>query len=131
MKPHLYNNTCDFADADSECVLRCVSISQCSFIRTFIPNVVVIHWVHPPKVCISNIVFFLFFLIHDAVALAQNGCGSVGAAQVSRCSAEHGSLLMAGGPVEIQPEKLLLAFKQHRHQLNVLFLFIKSCAECV
>ena len=58
---------------------------------------------------------------HDAmaIAIAQNGCsyGWVGwAAQVFKCFAEHGkpSPLVAGAPVEMQPDELLLAFQMQQ-----------------
>ena len=59
---------------------------------------------------ITNIV------LHDAIAIAQNGCSYGWAAQVFRCFAEHGksSPLVAGAlgaPVELQPDELQLSFQ--------------------
>ena len=51
----------------------------------------------------------------DAIAIAQSGCsyGWAAAAQVFKCFAEHGkySPLVAGAPVEVQPDELQLAFQ--------------------
>ena len=58
----------------------------------------------------SNIV------LHDAIAIAHNG-GSYGwAAQVFKCFAEHGksSPLVAGAPVEVQPDVLQLSFQKQQ-----------------
>ena len=43
-------------------------------------------------------------ILHDTIAMAQDGCSFGWAAQVFRCFAEHGksSPLMAGAPVEVQ-----------------------------
>ena len=52
-------------------------------------------------------------VLHDAIAMAQDGCSYGWAAQVFECFAEHGksSPLVAGAPVEVQPDELLLAFQ--------------------
>ena len=43
-------------------------------------------------------------VLHDAIAIAQDGCSYGWAAQVFRCFAEHGrsSPLVAGAPIEVQ-----------------------------
>ena len=50
-------------------------------------------------VSISNVV------LHDAVAIAQDGCSYGWAAQVFKCFAEPGKSrpLTAGAPIEVQP----------------------------
>ena len=47
-------------------------------------------------------------VLHDAIAIAQNGCSYGWAAQVFKCFAEHGksSPLVASAPVEVQPGRL-------------------------
>ena len=53
---------------------------------------------------------------HDAIAIAHNGCSYGWAAQVFKCFAEHGksSPLVAGAPVEVQPDELQLSFQMQR-----------------
>ena len=47
-------------------------------------------------------------VLHDAIAIAQSKCVYGWAAQVFKCFAEHGkySPLVAGAPVEVQPDSL-------------------------
>ena len=49
-------------------------------------------------------------VLHDAIAIAHNGCSYGWAARVFKCFAEHGksSPLVAGAPVEVQPDELQL-----------------------
>ena len=55
-------------------------------------------------------------VLHDAIAIAHNGCSYGWAAQVLKCFAEHGksSPLVAGAPVEVQPDELQLSFQMQR-----------------
>ena len=55
-------------------------------------------------------------VLHDAIAMAQDGCSYGWAAQVFKCFADHGkySLLVAGAPVGVQPDELQLAFQMQR-----------------
>ena len=55
-------------------------------------------------------------VLHDAIAIAHNGCSYGWAAQVFKCFAEHGksSPLVAGAPVEVQPDELQLSFQMQR-----------------
>ena len=55
-------------------------------------------------------------VLHDAIAIAHNGCSYGWAAQVFKCFAEHGksSPLVAGAPVEVQPDELQLSFQTQR-----------------
>ena len=55
-------------------------------------------------------------VLHDAIAIAHNGCSYGWAAQVFKCFAEHGksSPLVAGAPVEVQPDELQLAFQMQQ-----------------
>ena len=54
--------------------------------------------------------------LHDAIAIAHNGCSYGWAAQVFKYFAEHGksSPLVAGAPVEVQPDELQLSFQMQR-----------------
>ena len=53
---------------------------------------------------------------HDAIGIAHNGCSYGWAAQVFKCFAKHGksSPLVAGAPVEVQPDELQLSFQMQR-----------------
>ena len=58
-------------------------------------------------------------VLHDTIAIiaiAHNGCSYGWAAQVLKCFAEHGksSPLVAGAPVEVQPDELQLSFQMQR-----------------
>ena len=55
-------------------------------------------------------------VIHDAIAIAYNGCSYGWAAQVFKCFAEHGksSPLVADAPVEVQPDELRLSFQMQQ-----------------
>ena len=55
-------------------------------------------------------------VLHYAIAIAHNGCSYGWAAQVFKCFAEHGksSPLVAGAPVEVQPDYLQLSFQMQR-----------------
>ena len=55
-------------------------------------------------------------VLHDAIAIAHNGCSYGWAAQVFKCFAEHGksSPLVAGAPVEVQPGELQLSSQMQR-----------------
>ena len=55
-------------------------------------------------------------VLHDAIAMAQDGCSYGWAAHVFKCFAEHrkSSPLVAGAPVEVQPDELLLAFQMQQ-----------------
>ena len=55
-------------------------------------------------------------VLHNAIAVAHNGCSYGWAAQVFKCFAEHGksSPLLAGAPVEVQPDELQLSFQMQR-----------------
>ena len=55
-------------------------------------------------------------VLHDAIAIAHNGCSYGWAAQVFKCFAEHGksSPLVAGALVEVQPDELQLSFQMQR-----------------
>ena len=69
-------------------------------------------------------------VLHDAIALAQNGCSYGWAAQVFHCFAEHGksSPLVAGAPVEVQPDELQLAFQmQQQAAFDAVPLDPQSC----
>ena len=57
-----------------------------------------------------------FIALHDAIAVAQRECSFGWAAQVFKCSAEHGksSPLVAGAPVEVEPHELLLALQMQQ-----------------
>ena len=59
---------------------------------------------------------FSDIVLRDAIALAQHGCRFGWAAQVFRCFAEHGkpSPLLAGAPVAVRPNELLLAFQMQQ-----------------
>ena len=59
-------------------------------------------------------------VLHDAIAIAHNGCSYGWAAQVFKCFAEHGksSPLVAGAPIEVQPDELQLSFQM---QLQAAF----------
>ena len=62
-------------------------------------------------------------VLHDAIAIAQSGCFYGWAAQVFKCFAEHGkySPLVAGAPVEVQPDELQLAFQMRRQASLMLY----------
>ena len=64
----------------------------------------------------ADLTSIINIVLHDAIAIAQNGCSYGWAAQVFRCFAEHGrsTPLVAGAPVEVQPDELLLAFEAQR-----------------
>ena len=55
-------------------------------------------------------------VLHDAIAIAHNGCSYGWAAQVFKCFAEHGksSPLVAGAPVEVQPDELQRSFQMQQ-----------------
>ena len=55
-------------------------------------------------------------VLHDAIAIAHNVCSYGWAAQVFKCFAEHGksSPLVAGAPVEVQPDELQLSSQMQR-----------------
>ena len=69
-------------------------------------------------------------VLHDAIAIAQDGCSYGWAAQVFRCFAEHGksSPLVAGAPVEVQPDELQLSFQvQRQAAFDAVPLDPRSC----
>ena len=69
-------------------------------------------------------------VLHDAIAIAQRGCSYGWAAQVFECIAEHGkySPLVAGAPVEVQPDELQLAFQmQQQAAFDAVPLDPRSC----
>ena len=69
-------------------------------------------------------------VLHDAIAIAQRGCSYGWAAQVFECFAEHGkySPLVAGAPVEVQPDELQLAFQmQQQAAFDAVPLDPRSC----
>ena len=55
-------------------------------------------------------------VLHDVIAIAHNRCSYGWAAQVFKCFAEHGksSPLVAGAPVEVQPDELQLSSQMQR-----------------
>ena len=55
-------------------------------------------------------------VLHDAIAIAQSGFVYGWAAQVFKCFAEHGkySPLVAGAPVEVQPDELQMALQMQQ-----------------
>ena len=55
-------------------------------------------------------------MFHDSVALAQDGCNFGWTAQVCKCFSDHGKSqpVVAGAPVEVQPDSLPEAFEQRR-----------------
>ena len=68
--------------------------------------------------------------LHDDIAMADNGCRYGWAAQVFKCFAEHGksSPLVAGAPVEVQPDELQLSFQmQPQAALDAVPLDPGSC----
>ena len=68
--------------------------------------------------------------LHDAIALAQDGRRFGWAARIVRCTAEHGrsSPLVAGAPVEVQPDELLMAFQmQQQAVFDAVVLDPQSC----
>ena len=72
----------------------------------------------------------LNIVLHDAIALARNGCSYGWAAQAFKCFAEHGksSLLVAGAPVEVQPDELQLSFQmQQQAAFDAVLLDPRSC----
>ena len=80
--------------------------------------------VHPLQHSIINIV------LHDAIAIAYNGSGYGWAAQVFKCFAEHGKSipLVAGAPVEVQPDELQLSFQmQQQAVFDAVPLDPRSC----
>ena len=69
-------------------------------------------------------------VLHDAIAITQNGCSYGWAAQVFRCFAEHGksSPLVAGAPVEVQPDELQMSFQvQRQAAFDAVPLDPRSC----
>ena len=69
-------------------------------------------------------------VLHDAIATAHNGCSYVWAAQIFKCVAEHGksSPLVAGAPVEVQPDKLQLSLQmQQQAAFDAVRLDLRSC----
>ena len=69
-------------------------------------------------------------VLHDAIAIAHNGCSYGWAAQVFKCFAEHGksSSLVAGAPVEVQPDELQLSFQMQRQAaFDAVPLDTRSC----
>ena len=70
-------------------------------------------------------------VLHDAIAAARDGCSYGRAAQVFRCFAEHGKSrpVVAGDPIEVQPDKLLLAFQMHQQAaFDAVPLDPRSCS---
>ena len=69
-------------------------------------------------------------VLHDAIAIAHNGCSYGWAAQVFKCFAEHGksSPLVAGTPVEVQPDELQLSLQMQRQAaFDAVLLDPRSC----
>ena len=69
-------------------------------------------------------------VLHDAIAIAHNGCSYGWAAQVLKCFAEHGksSPLVVGAPVEVQPDELQLSFQMQRQAaFDAMPLNPRSC----
>ena len=69
-------------------------------------------------------------VLHDAIAIGHNGCSYGWAAQVFKCFAEHGksSPLVAGAPVEVQPDELQLSFQmQQQAAFDAVPLDPRSC----
>ena len=69
-------------------------------------------------------------VLHDAIAIAHNGCSYDWAAQVFKCFAEHGksSPLVAGAPFEVQPDELQLSFQmQQQAAFDAVPLDPRSC----
>ena len=69
-------------------------------------------------------------VLSDAIAIAESGCSYGWAAQVFKCFAEHGkySPVVAGAPVEVQPDELQLAFQmQQQAAFDAVPLDPQSC----